>query len=314
MSKEITHTHDNFIKQLLSHKELATDFLKEYLPDPLVKLIDFKTLTPQDTSYISEKLKASFSDLVWSVKMQDKKKLRISLLLEHKSYVDPEVVFQLLDYLASGYRKQIKEKKRAEPIIPILYYHGKKGWEFKALDAYFSDYPGLIQPYLPSFATEFVNLQQVSYEQILALTHGLLISAILYQKYYFDAERLKSHFRTILENLIPYSGLNITYSIFVYILQGPHLEPEFIKESIKNLSDDMSTKMMTAYDQLIAEGKKQGFSEGIQKGKEQAFSESLQKTILNAFDNGFAVSDIRLITGETEEKINGILIQNKRVL
>ena len=36
--------------------------------------------------------------------------LRISLLLEHKSYVDPEAVFQLLEYLASGYRKQIRER------------------------------------------------------------------------------------------------------------------------------------------------------------------------------------------------------------
>ena len=126
------------------------------------------------------------------------------------------------------------------------------------------------------------------------------------QKYYFDPERLKTHLRAILENLVPYLGLNITYSVFVYMLQGPHPDSEFIKESIKNLSDDMSTKMMTAYDQLIAEG--------MQKGKEQALFEAFQKTILNAFDNGFDMAAIRLITGESEEKINRILRQNNRIL
>ncbi|MBX2953579.1 MAG: Rpn family recombination-promoting nuclease/putative transposase [Leadbetterella sp.] len=301
--------HDNFIKQLLSHKELAVDFLKEYLPGSLVKIIDFKTLTHQDTSYINENLKASFSDLVWSVEMHEKKKLRISLLLEHKSYADPEAAFQLLDYLASGYRKQIKEKKKAEPIIPILYYHGKAGWTFKTLDTYFSGYPDLIQPYLPSFATEFVNLRHVSAEQIRALTNGLLTSAILYQKYYFDPEGLKANFHAILENLIPYLGLNITYSIFVYILQGPYLDSEFIKESIKNLSGDMSTRMMTAYDQLIAEGMQRGKEQGMAEGHEKA----LVQTILNAHDNGIDLATIRAITGESEEKVNFILRKNRRI-
>ncbi|MBX2952565.1 MAG: Rpn family recombination-promoting nuclease/putative transposase [Leadbetterella sp.] len=72
----ITHTHDNFIKQLLSHQVLAVNFLKECLPGPLVKMIDFTTLTPQNTSYVSENLQASFSDLVWSVSIQEKRNLR----------------------------------------------------------------------------------------------------------------------------------------------------------------------------------------------------------------------------------------------
>ncbi len=228
--------------------------MREYLPGPLVKMIDFETLTPQDTSYISEDL---------------------------------------------------KEHKKVEPIIPILYYHGKKGWKFKTLDAYFSDYPDLVQSYLPTFTAEFVNLQQISAEQILALTNGLLISATLYQKYYFDPKSLKAHFRTILENLIPYSRLNITYSIFVYMLQSPHLNSGFIKESIKNLSDDMSTKKMTAYDELMAEG--------MQMGKEQGIAELMQKTVLNAFDTGIGIPIIRKITGESEEKITRILKQNNRI-
>lgn len=52
--------------------------------------------------------------------------------------------------------------------------------------------------------------------------------------------------------------------------------------------------MMTAYDQLMAEG--------MQKGKEEGIAELLQKTVLNAFGNGFDVAIISLITGESREK------------
>ncbi|MBX2952564.1 MAG: Rpn family recombination-promoting nuclease/putative transposase [Leadbetterella sp.] len=46
----------------------------------------------------------------------------MTLLLEHKSYVEPHVIFQLLDYLSSGYRKQIKENKKsgAHYTYPVL--------------------------------------------------------------------------------------------------------------------------------------------------------------------------------------------------
>ncbi len=169
---------------------------------------------------------------------------------------------------------------------------------------------------------EFINLQKVSSEQILALTHSLVISAVLYQKYYFDPESLKAHFNSIFENLLPYWDRNEAHSLFVYILQNPYLELAFIEKSIKNLSEDMSTKVMTAYDQLmqkgkelgLSQGKEQGIAEGRQKGIAEERERSLVKTILNAFDNGVNLSTIRAITGESEEKINDILKQHHRIM
>lgn len=180
---------------------------------------------------------------------------------------------------------------------------------FRPFESYFSDYPDLVQPYLPGFATEFVNLQQVSAEQILALTNGLLKSAIMVQKYYFDPESLKKQLHAILENLVPYLGMNIVNSIFVYIMQGANFDAEYFKESVNNLSVDMSTKMMSVYDQLIAQGKVQGIAEG----KVQGIVESMVQTILRAYDAGINLATIKIITGESEEKINQILKQNNRI-
>lgn len=301
MSKEIANIHDKFIKQILSNKNLAIDFLSEYLPECLVSIIDFQTLTYHDTSYISESLKASYSDLIWRVKINRKEYLQISLLLEHKSYADPFAVFQLLEYLALGYRKQIRENKQPELIVPILYYHGKKEWVFKPIEAFFRKYPDILKTYLPTFATEFVNLHQVATEQILALTNGLLRSAIMLQKHYFDSESFNAHVQTIIENMNPYWESNITDVIFVYMIQNERLDERPFMEFVKKLPDDMSTKVMSLYDQLI--------QRGINKGIEKA----LERTILNAYDNGIDVATVRLITGESEKKINFILKKNSRI-
>lgn len=302
MPRNITNIHDKFIKQILSNKELAVEFLQQYLPEPLTSVLDFETLNQQDTSYITDGLKTSYSDLIWGVKMKGKESLQISLLLEHKSSAEPNTTFQLLEYLALGYQKQLREKKKPELIVPILYYHGKKSWKFKPLDEYFAIYPDLLKKYLPLFSAEFINLNEVSPEQIYAFKNGLLASAVMLQKYCFDPEELAAHLERIVENLNPYLESNVTNSIFVYMITGIRLEKSYLADAVKKLPEDMSTKVMTIYDQLILEGREQGIEKTV------------QKTVLNAYDAGIDIATIRIITGESEEKIKQILVQNKRIL
>ena len=298
----ITNIHDKFIKQILSNKELAIEFLQQYLPEPLSSILDFETLNQQDTSYITDGLKASYSDLIWGVKMKGRENLQISLLLEHKSSADRNTTFQLLEYLALAYQKQLREKKNPELIVPILYYHGKKSWKFKPLNEYFAVYPDLLKKYLPIFSAEFINLQDVSSEQIYAFKNGLLTSAVMLQKYYFNPEELATHLERIVENLNPYLESNVTNSIFVYMIMATQIVKSDFTEAIKKLPGDMSTKMLTLYDQLILEGREKGITETV------------QKTILNAYHAGIDIATIRIITGESEEKIKQILVQNKRIL
>lgn len=309
MPGRITNIHDKFIKQILSDKELAIEFLQHYLPEELVKTLDFGTLQQQDTSYITDRLKTSYSDLLWRVKIKGRDSLQISLLLEHKSSPDTKTAFQLLEYLALGYQKQLRERKEPELIVPVLYYHGKRKWKFRAIKEYFNDYPDFLKKYLPAFDTEFVNLHKVASEQIMALKNGLLSSAIMLQKYCFDPEGLAAYIRRIVENLNPYLQSNATDVIFVYMIIGVRLEKRHLTEAIKKLPDDMSTKVMTIYDQLILEGKKQGLAEGIEKG----VIKTLERTVLNAYDAGIDVATIRIITGESEENINVILKQHNRI-
>ena len=136
MPAKISNVHDKFLKELLADREVAIDFLKELLPADLLKEIKPETLQPEQTSYLSAELEESFADIVWRVDTHTEP-AKICLLLEHKSYKDPKVVFQILEYLALGYRQQSKAGKTIELIIPVLYYHGKAAWNFKSFESYF---------------------------------------------------------------------------------------------------------------------------------------------------------------------------------
>jgi predicted transposase/invertase (TIGR01784 family) len=319
--KKPKHIHDTFVKQLLSQRDVAQAFLQEYLPPEVVKELDFKTMEYQNTSYLSKNLEASFSDMVWRIGMVDSQMIRVSILLEHKSYADPLVAFQMLEYVALGYKKQLENKQGLELIIPILYYHGKKKFRFKSVKNHFEKLPSIFQPYVPTYETAVVNLHDLSQDQIQSLQNGLLQAAFLFQKSYFDPERLNNSIKNILESLSPYSDLNSISYIFVYMLSNENLKKDILKQALTNLPSTISNKVMSIYDELIQEGIEKGIEQGIEKGRaegiekgiEQGIEKGIEKTILNAFSNGFDLNSIRLISGETIEKIEQILKFHKRL-
>lgn len=112
---------------MFSDKEMAISFLSEMLPSDVVELLEFDTLTYNDKSYITAELEEIFSDMVMDIDLKTGSKLKVCILLEHKSYVDPNVTIQILRYLGEAYNKQLASKEILRPILPVLYYHGKNG-------------------------------------------------------------------------------------------------------------------------------------------------------------------------------------------
>ncbi|ETR66396.1 MAG: hypothetical protein OMM_12847 [Candidatus Magnetoglobus multicellularis str. Araruama] len=113
----IVNPHAMFFENIFSRLDIATDFIKNYLPDRIVKTLDLSTLELERKSFINKQLKGSQSDLLYKVKTIDNSLLYIYLLLEHKSYIDRWVLFQLLGYIVQiGDRERminkVKRKKK----------------------------------------------------------------------------------------------------------------------------------------------------------------------------------------------------------
>ena len=81
--------------------------------------------------------KDSFKDkranLVFSVPFKKKPKnyLKIFILLEHKAHYNIQLFTQLLHYQTLIHEKSLQEKGHPTPVIPVVFYHGRKPWKWK---------------------------------------------------------------------------------------------------------------------------------------------------------------------------------------
>jgi len=57
---KIQNPHDRFFKETLGKVEVAKDFLNNYLPGNIIKVIDVDTLEPQKDSFIIRNCKKVF--------------------------------------------------------------------------------------------------------------------------------------------------------------------------------------------------------------------------------------------------------------
>src|SRR5690625_1683786 len=112
--------HDKFFKGTFSHSEVVSDFVKHYLPEEILAIIDVTTIVPLRDSFIQKELEAFYSDLLFEVNFKEEKGY-LYFLFEHKSYTDETIAFQLLVYMREIWDRQI-EKERAESLAPIFTY------------------------------------------------------------------------------------------------------------------------------------------------------------------------------------------------
>lgn len=66
MSDKLVNPHDAFFKQYLSQPAVARDFLQQYLPADLTALLDLSQLRLEKDSFVDEKLRSYFSDLIYT--------------------------------------------------------------------------------------------------------------------------------------------------------------------------------------------------------------------------------------------------------
>jgi len=133
MSRKIHQPHDKFMKSLLEDKEMAVEFFKAFLPKSIKDRVDLEGLEHSSHSFISENLRETQADIVFTCPLKGRKNEEVYLCLivgEHKNRPDRYVVIQLGGYMFDGYRQQLSDKTQPlKVILPFLYYHGSESWE-----------------------------------------------------------------------------------------------------------------------------------------------------------------------------------------
>ena len=155
-------SHDLFVKGFLSNLTEAIDFFDGSLPKSITNLLDLEKLELTKESFIGNDGDESRTDLLYKIPLKSGTPVYIYLLFEHKSYYDPKIFIQLLEYLSKIYSWQMENQENLTVVIPFVFYHGEKGWDLgeNFLDNFpVNSIPEEFLKFIPNFAIQLLELK-----------------------------------------------------------------------------------------------------------------------------------------------------------
>jgi len=102
--------HDALFRTVFSDPEQAQALVRDQLPNEIAGLLAADKLpVVHPGSFIDEDLRESQADLLLEVELVTGGAVFVYVLIEHKSYPDPEVVLQVLGYMVRVWRDYVRK-------------------------------------------------------------------------------------------------------------------------------------------------------------------------------------------------------------
>jgi predicted transposase/invertase (TIGR01784 family) len=298
MKNNVQNHHDKIVKETFSRPEIAKRYFEQFLPTQLSNIIDIDSLQIVNSSYVTADFKDLFADLLFQFNLKNTSdSIIISLLFEHKARPDKNVLIQVGNYIFNQWSKEIKSKQSIIPIIPLIYYQGKKKWIVPTIQDLFKDYPTEIKSYLPSFDFIFFAISSLTKEQLGAITETMLLIALLGHNPNVDIISFLKQLSDIqsLNNLKDVDR-NFINHIFVYKINNSDLSKDDIFALIKDLPNPINKEFMSTYDAIKLEGEQIGLS----KAKSEV--------VIALFGDKIPIEQIAKYTNLTIEEIKKIVL------
>ncbi|PKL13566.1 MAG: hypothetical protein CVV50_03335 [Spirochaetae bacterium HGW-Spirochaetae-6] len=130
-SLKVTNHHDNFFTESFSDLENAADFIQSTFPKEILSHLDLASLKLDNNSYTDEKLKEFFADMVYDCVYDNSLPIKISILMEHKSFVPDTPHIQLLKYMLGIWESEEKTEAAFTTRYPGYRFSWKRSMENK---------------------------------------------------------------------------------------------------------------------------------------------------------------------------------------
>ena len=258
--KTTTMPHDTIVKQFLTHLETARDFLEIHLPEHLLEVCDLNSLQLASGSFIEEKLRAYYSDVLYSLKTQTGDGY-VYALIEHQSSPDRHMAFRLMRYAIAAMQRHLDLGNESLPlVIPILFYHGRTSpypWSMKWLENF--DAPKLVWRL---YGGEFplVDVTAISDNEI--MKHRRVAMLELLQKHIRQRDLASLQEKLIALLLSGFtSGSQLKASIHYLLSFNSTPELDLMLRRLAERSPEHKEALMTGWEQIKAKGKKEGIVE-----------------------------------------------------
>ena len=307
MQKPTTSTpHDAVFKKFLGHPDTVRDFLDTYLPAPLRELCDLNTLKLESGSFIEEDLRASYSDILGSLKTRTGKG-SIYALSEHQSSSDVHMAFRMMRYAIAAMQNHLDAGHKTLPlVVPILFYHGVDSpypYSLCWLDE-FDDPETARQLYGSAFP--LVDITALSDDEI--MQHRRMALLELVQKHIRERDLM-----VLVDNLVAllvkgYANDSQVETLFNYLMQSgsaPRFEA-FIREVALRVPQHKE-RLMTIAECLRESGRRtghySGLQEGLQKGKIEGKQDEALRIAHAMLEKGIDRELVLIITGLSSDEL-----------
>ncbi|HMQ49507.1 MAG TPA: Rpn family recombination-promoting nuclease/putative transposase [Saprospiraceae bacterium] len=275
--KEVLHPDDQFFQFVMRDKENATMYLLNFYPE-IAALLDIQTLHLENFSFINPAFKTFHSDIIYRCQFKSTDEfLFFALLWEHKLEPEEFIAIQLGIYIFQAmYQTSKGEKRRIEPILPLVFYNGKEKWQPKTVRDLFRDKPYFedFKTYIPDFSFLFKDIANAPQEELIKLQGRFFRSAMFAMANRFRADLLIENISFIFEE----ENKDRLYGIATYFFAIIERSPQKFQEEIENLEFTVKSKVMSTLAMLLEEGRVEGRIEGRVEGRVEAeISHQLQK-------------------------------------
>ena len=306
-------THDSFFKLFYSDTKLAKELLKLIFSKKELGAYNLNKLKIEKNTFEGNKT----ADLVFSLplKAYPKSRVKIFILLEHKSHYDKDMFSQLLDYQVLGRKLSIQQTGYPQPIIAVLFYHGeqplkwKKSLQEEDFGPFFSKIPAESRKDMLNYGLRIIDTKDPKIRQ--ALKGGKFKG--------YSVIKLLSEIWSLKKKKPTVSQINNTFAECEEVWKGLKGEARRTVELriLEYLKDNTKLDSKTweeAEEQLIETGvlkqgglmqdvreiiKEKGRWEGERKGRKERDKE----VVLNMLKEKINVSVISKVTGLSEEAI-----------
>jgi predicted transposase/invertase (TIGR01784 family) len=314
--KTIKTPHDRFINGAFREKRVAKEFLQQYLPASVQKLIDWRSLHPSSTRYVSEDLSETQSDIVYQVKVAGKDAY-ILVAIEHQKNPERLMPLRIWRYLLEIMHTHAKTGPKVEKPLPLvlamLVYNGKKAYPYTTNFWELIDAPqSLIADRLLN-SIPLVDLSQIDDDELRSQKWAGLVQWLM--KHVDNRHRLALIREWAYQLFEEIEGQQAFYYLDVclsYVMEtcSERERAAFFEVIGERLSKTMGERAMTIAEALKAEGvdiglmrgRAEGIAEGKAEGKAELSKEIARKLLLK----GASVADVQELTDLPVDEIEAI--------
>lgn len=284
--------HDRFFRLVFSRPEHAAGELQMVLPAGLSARIDWASLQLIPGTFIDPQLSELRTDLLFSATM-DSRDIRLYLLLEHQSTVDPRMPFRLLEYMVriwAAYERSNPSAQRLPAILPCVVYANDAAWVAPVAFVDLLDIgPEALEhfrPYLPSFTFLLDELtpkrdEDLRQRAMTALGQLALHFLRLARPKADLTQDLQAWTQALLAVLESPNGVEALGAVLRYVLEVSETPLENVHQFARSLGPRAEEAFMTGEQILLergrAEGEAKGRAEGEAKGRAALLLRLLEK-------------------------------------